>query len=78
MEPVRWLSAKESARYLKVSERHFRQQVKLGYLPEPSRALGRRAPRWDVAALDKAMGAVIDVNPADRIMDKIRRATEAA
>lgn len=52
--PARWLNAEAAARYICVRVEALRRLVRAGKLPEPSRHLGPRTPRYDREAIDAA------------------------
>lgn len=52
--PARWLNAEAAARYICVRVDALRRFVRAGKLPEPSRHLGPRSPRYDREAIDAA------------------------
>jgi hypothetical protein len=52
MEQPRWLDPEGAARYLSVRVDELPRLRKQGKLPEPSRFLGPRKPRYDRLALD--------------------------
>ena len=52
----RWLTPDEAAAYLAISRGQFDYNVRSGLIT-PSRAVGKRIPRYDVADLDVMMEA---------------------
>lgn len=48
----RWLDPDDAARYVGVRPDKLPDLVKAGKLPEPSRHLGPRQPRWDRTKID--------------------------
>jgi hypothetical protein len=54
IEP-RWLDAETAARYLSMRVDVFLRAVTKQRVPQPSRHLGERTPRWDRDALDALM-----------------------
>lgn len=73
---VRWLDAEDAARYLSIRIDAFFRHVRGGRIPEPSRYLGERTPRWDRSALDSVMiggTASTDTRTAvDALAEKIK------
>ncbi len=66
VEP-RWLNADETAAYISVRPDALPRLVKQGRIPEPSRVLGPRQPRWDRLAIDalfEGKAALTDVEEA--------------
>jgi hypothetical protein len=61
----RWMNAEQAAAYIGCRVDHLPRLVRTGKLPEPSRALGPRNPRWDREALDALFGGA----PASASMD---------
>lgn len=51
----KWLTLPHAAEHLDLSVDALRRLVRQGRLPQPDRSLGKRMPRWDRDALDKAM-----------------------
>lgn len=51
----KWLSLPRAAEHMDISVDALRRLVRAGKLPQPDRTLGRRMPRWDRDALDRAM-----------------------
>jgi predicted DNA-binding transcriptional regulator AlpA len=52
-----WLDKQEVCRKLRMSESTLRRRVKAGIIPEPSRQLGDRMPRWPQKEIDVLMKA---------------------
>lgn len=50
----RWLNPADTARYIGVRMDALPRLVRAGKLPEPSRHLGPRSPRYDREAIDDA------------------------
>lgn len=51
----RWLDTSAAARYLSITEAHFRRLVADGTLPGANYTLGKRTPRWRADSLDATM-----------------------
>lgn len=59
----RWLDPEAAAAYISVRVDALPRLVRRGRIPEPSRHLGDRSPRWDRLALDAAFdGGTASVN----------------
>ena len=76
MDDPRWLDPVAVARYISVRVDALPRLVKEGRLPEPSRRLGPRSPRWDREALDAAFdGGAASTDPriaSQAVAEKIR------
>ena len=68
----RWLDADATARYISVRVDKLPRLVKDGKLPEPSRHLGPKQPRWDRFALDRMFEGE-GARHEESIDDKIQR-----
>lgn len=53
---ARWLTPDDCAAYIGVRVHQLPKLVKAGKVPEPSRHLGPRSPRWDRDELDRLFG----------------------
>lgn len=53
--PARWLSPAAAAAYLGIARSTLRKLVASGLVPQPAYHLGRRLPRFDRDALDRAL-----------------------
>lgn len=63
---TKWLPPNVAAEMLSVPLSTFNRLVHQGKLPAPSYAMGPKLPRWDAAALDRAMsGAANSDLPSD-------------
>lgn len=67
----RYLTAQDVCAYIRCSRTQLDRMVADGRLPDPSRHLGDRMPRWDREAIDAAMTA--DGNDASGIDAAIAR-----
>ena len=75
MHDDRWLDIDGAAAYLHVRPDELRRLVRQGRIPEPSRQLGPRRPRWDRIALDAVMegkAASAAANSADAAVEAMR------
>ncbi len=55
MSDPRWLDADAAADHLSLRIDAFYRAVRAGRIPQASRHLGERTPRWDRSTLDSAM-----------------------
>lgn len=73
MPDARWLDAEAAAEYLSIRVDELARYVRKGKVPEPSRHLGPRSPRWDRLALDACfLGGVASTDHATAVQSVVQ------